>query len=213
MNIRRFILAMVIASAVAVVLFVVGAIRNHSFDYWYLTYNLVLAAIPLGVAIWLRTILERYTWRDWRSLILLIVWLLFLPNSFYILTDFIHLPETHRVDIIQDIVMLTQYSIVGFVMGFASLSLLHDAYLKRLKARTVTVLVYVTLWLASFAIYLGRELRWNSWDIVSNPVGLFGDVWSIIFHPFLHIGMISMLLSYFAMLMSLYWMLRVVVKK
>jgi len=208
MNIRRVVSGLLAASTVALALFVVGVLRNHTLDYWYLPYNLFLAAIPLALAVWLQRLLRTYDWKNWRTLGLGIAWLLFLPNSFYIVTDFIHLPETTRVDIIQDVVMLAQFSIVGFIFGFLSLSMLHESYLKHLKAKIITPLAYGVLLLASFAIYLGRELRWNSWDVVSNPIGLFGDIWSIIAHPLAHPGMISITLSYFLVLASLYWTLR-----
>ncbi|HET6746673.1 MAG TPA: DUF1361 domain-containing protein [Candidatus Saccharimonadales bacterium] len=205
MNFRLFTISLIVASIVAIGLFAVGALRNHTFDYWYLPYNLFLGAIPLALAVGLRKLLNTYNWKNWRTVALLIIWLLFLPNSFYIFTDYIHLPEVQRVDIVQDVIMLAQFSIVGFVMGFASLWLLHTAYLRHLRAKIITPLVGVVLLLSSFAIYLGRELRWNSWDVVSNPVGLFGDVWSIVAHPSAHPGLISVTLSYFAVLVTLYW--------
>lgn len=212
MNIRRISLGLMAASMVAVALFIVGAVRNQTWDYWYLPYNLFLAAIPFVLALWLRQLLEAYDWKNWRTISLAIAWLLFLPNSFYIVTDYIHLPEIQRVDIVQDVVMLAQFSITGFVFGFLSLGMLHEAYLKRMKEKIVTPLIYGVLLLASFAIYLGRELRWNSWDVVSNPVGLFGDVWSIVVHPSAHSGMVSIMLSYFFMLASLYWIVCIMKK-
>jgi uncharacterized membrane protein len=205
MNIRRFNMGLAVASTVAVLLFVVGALRNQTLDYWYLPYNLFLGAIPFVVALWLRALLKLYDWKNWRALTLFVIWLLFLPNSFYIVTDFIHLPETHRVDIVQDVMMLAQFSLLGFAFGFASLLLLHKAYLRQIKEKIITPLVVAVLFLSSFAIYLGRELRWNSWDVVGNPIGLFGDIWSIVVHPLMHPGMISVTLSYFAVLGSLYW--------
>ena len=209
----RFSIALALASAAAVVLFAVGALRNHTLDYWYLPYNLLLGAIPLVIAMWLRRLLRVYSWKNWRMLPLFIVWLLFLPNSFYIVTDYIHLPETHRVDMIQDVIMLAQFSMLGFVLGFTSILLLHRAYLRQIKAKIITPLIGLVLFLSSFAIYFGRELRWNSWDVVSNPVGLFGDVWSIVSRPLVHPGMISVTLSYFVVLASLYWCIWVVKDK
>src|ERR1043165_5993512 len=124
-------------SVVGIVLFVMGILRNQSLEYWYLVYNLGLAVIPLLLALWLNRVLRRRKWPGWLPLLLAFGWLLTLPNSFYIVTDFIHLPETQRVDIVQDVVMLMQFSIAGLAMGFLSVFLLHKAYARQLPPRVV----------------------------------------------------------------------------
>lgn len=189
-----------LASTVGMLLFAVGALRNGSLDYWYLPYNLVLALIPLALAVWLGRLLQRRKWYDWPLLILACFWLLLLPNSFYIVTDFIHLPETHRVDMVQDIVMLFHFSVLGLVAGFFSLFTLHRAYLRQLSSKIVTLGVALALLLSSFAIYIGRELRWNSWDIIVNPLPLLSDVLATLLNP----DAWFMALSFFGMMASLY---------
>jgi uncharacterized membrane protein len=53
-------------------------------------------------------------------------------------------------------------------------------YFKKLTINIITVLF---LFLTSFGVYLGRFLRWNSWDVLSNPFGLFNDVLVRIVYP------------------------------
>jgi len=204
---KKIVVALSCASGAAILLYLIGALRNQDFEYWYLTYNLGLAVIPLFLALWLRRLLKTRQWNEWRMLLLALTWLLFLPNSFYIVTDFIHLPETQRVDIVQDVVMLMQFSVVGLVLGFMSVYLLHKAYAKLLSARMLTLVVGMIFLLSSFAIYLGRELRWNSWDIVTQPWGLMRDVGDHLVNPGAHPEAFMMTFSFFIMLASLYGLL------
>ncbi len=209
---KQFWNAIALLVGVSIFLFVVGALRNQTLDYWYLPYNLALGVIPFGLALWAVKLMRRYSWQNWRPLLVSFAWLLFLPNSFYIVTDFIHLPETIRADIVQDSVMIMLYSLLGGFFGFSSLYMLHKEYLKHIRARFVTAGVVAVLFLASFAIYLGRELRWNSWDIISNPIGLFGDVLSIVFQPFSHPAVFWMtgtfLMTLVVIYTAIYWGMR-----
>src|SRR5687767_4877260 len=121
---KRFWVASAAAVGVAVILFGAGVFRNGTLDYWYLIYNLALAIVPLFLSIWIAHLLKKYPWKNWRLVVLTLMWLLFLPNSFYIVTDFIHLVDGRRADIVQDVVMLMQFSILGLVTGFVSLDML-----------------------------------------------------------------------------------------
>ncbi len=43
-----------------------------------------------------------------------------------------------------------------------------------------------TLFLGSFGVYIGRFLRWNSWDIVTNPFSLLVEIAKQFAMPFQH---------------------------
>jgi len=202
----KFIVWFGLANAVAILLFVVGVLRNQSFDYWYVVYNLVLAYIPLGLAFLLKHLVEKRAWRNWRVGLTGLLWLLFLPNSFYIVTDFIHLYEQPRIDIIQDVVMLLQFSVLGLLAGFASLSILHSLLLKKVGQRNSAVLVLGVLYLCSFALFLGRELRWNSWDVVVRPLGIVNDMALLWQDPAMGMSAFIVTLSFFGVLASMYFM-------
>src|SRR5690349_8459876 len=118
-----------------VTLFLAGVFRNGTLDYWYLPLNLLLGLIPLGAVVWLRFCVGRYGWKNWRTMLLSMTWLLFLPNSFYIVTDFIHLPEVARVDMVQDVVMLMHFSILGLLAGFTSVYMLHSLALNKVNSK------------------------------------------------------------------------------
>src|SRR5437762_3296801 len=96
----QFILALIIASSVSLALFAYGAWRNHSLEFGYLVWNLFLAWLPLLFAIRLVFVLRQKQWSSWEGIAWSLLWLVFLPNSFYMISDFIHLQEVQRVDVL-----------------------------------------------------------------------------------------------------------------
>jgi uncharacterized membrane protein len=161
--------ALLAASAWCVLLLVV---RKHEFGaagHAYLVWNLALAWIPFLLAILL---LASYARR--RSAIELIAvgaaWLLFLPNAPYILTDFVHLGEAHRL---YDTILIGSFAFTGLALGFASLLLVQLVVTRAGGALLGWVTAMGSLFLTSVGIYLGRVLRFNSWDAIQRPHRLF----------------------------------------
>jgi len=147
----------------------------------FMAWNLFLAAIPLGCAA-LLTWVER--WRLGAPL--LSGWLLFFPNAPYVLTDLLHLRARAGVPLWYDLLMLLSFAIVSLWMGFQSLHLVQVWIARKTSRFMAWGFVGVCLLLSGFGIYLGRFLRWNSWDIVSNPMKLLGDIWVRFADPLSH---------------------------
>lgn len=197
--------ALLTSSLVSIGLYLYGAIRNSSYDFSYLPGNLLLAWIPLLAAAALRVLLKREIWSAWRPLAASVIWLLFLPNTFYMISDFIHLHEVQRVDLLFDAVMFTSFIYTSVAIGFASLWLVHEELEKRLKSKAYYGIGTVLL-LCSFGIYIGRDLRWNSWDILTNPGGLLFDISDRLLHAASYPQMFVTVLSFFALLASMYYL-------
>lgn len=204
---KRLWQALAVASVVSIGFFGAGAVRNHTLDFWYLPYNLALAVIPLFLAIWLQRLLKTQSWERVLPLLATTLWILFLPNSFYIVSDFIHLTETPRVDIVQDVVMLAQFSFIGLAFGFISLFIVHREFIKRLSAKWAGAVATLLLLLCSFAFYLGRDLRWNSWDIILQPTALAVDIVQHLLNPLAYPQAFIITAGFFAMLSSMYFVI------
>jgi len=183
---RHVMRALLLLVGSSVVLFGVRALSYQSSDYWYLNWNLFLALLPLGFAWLLRRELQHRTWQAWQCIILSIMWLGFLPNSFYLITDFIHLQRITSGSLLYDIVMLLSFAISGLTLGYLSVALVHAELRKRLQRPAAEAMVAVVFLLCSFAIYLGRYLRWNTWDVLVNPAGLLFDVSDRFINPGLY---------------------------
>ena len=155
--------------------------------YAFLVWNLFLATVPLGFAF----LLERSGKpgeRPVRQSILLAAWLLFFPNAPYILTDLIHLvgKASPLVPKWYDLAMLLSFAFAGLIIGFSSLDRVQRFLVPRIGLPWSWAFVGVVMFLCGFGIYLGRFLRWNSWDIMARPMALFADIADRVIHPFDH---------------------------
>lgn len=204
---RQYFIALLISSCVSLGLFAYGALRNESTQFSYLVWNLFLAWIPLLFAVRLTHVLRYKLWSTWEAMSLSALWLLFLPNSFYMISDFIHLQEVRRIDILYDTLMFTSFIYTGVVLGFSSLYLVHMQLRKRMPEGEAAAWVGLVLALCSGAIYIGRDLRWNSWDIMTNPGGLLFDVSDRIVHISTYPHMLLTVITFFILLSSMYLLL------
>lgn len=189
---------------VSVVLYIAGAITNHSLQFDYLLWNLFLAWLPLVVTIGLLRSLRTNLWSSNWPLLLTLLWLLFLPNSFYMISDFVHVQDVTRHNVLYDIVMFTSFIFTAAMLGFSSLYVVHTELRKRVTSRAAWVLVGIIIFLCSFGIYLGRNLRWNSWDVLVNPAGILFDVSDHLIHPLSSGDLFTITVSFFILLSSLY---------
>jgi len=201
---ERVVASLVGLTMVSIGLFGVGALTNHSLQFAYLLWNLFLAWVPLGMMALLFRTLKTRLWSSWLPFCLTILWLVFLPNSFYMISDFIHIQDVARHDLLYDVVMFTSFIFTGALVGFCSLYLVHAELRKRVSMVSSSIWIGVILFLCSFAVYLGRDLRWNSWDVLVNPAGILFDVSDHLIHPLQHLNMFSTVGSFFVLLTSLY---------
>ena len=122
----------------------------------------------------------------WMLALLLCVWLLFFPNAPYILTDLFHLRLNSSMPVWFDLVLILLYAWTGLLFGFLSLWDIESVLRKGVKPWAVSVISVVLLFAGSFGIYIGRYLRWNSWDILTSPFRLLYDIGDRFVNPFAH---------------------------
>jgi uncharacterized membrane protein len=147
-----------------------------------LLWNLFLAALPFGLSAAMRLAARPPGAR----LLLPVgaVWLLFFPNAPYLITDLFHLEPRPGVPYWYDLALIMSCAWNGMMLGFASLLDMHALVRQRLGFWAGWLFVTVALGLSAFGVYLGRYLRYNSWNIFSNPFALFYDIIQRLLHPF-----------------------------
>lgn len=142
--------------------------------FLFLNWNLFLAMIPWFLSTYL---IIRKINNSFSMILVALIWIAFFPNSPYILTDLFHLRWDPQHGIIWfDLILILSFAWTGLLFGFISLQDIHTMLSKYLKEKWIYLLTIFFLLLSSFGIYLGRFLRWNSWDIIRQPQGLFSDI-------------------------------------
>jgi len=180
---RRLLFSLLVSNALSVALFFIRIIGSGTTRFSFLPWNLFLAWLPLLISTWLVWHAGRKGWLNWQGVVGTLLWLGFLPNSFYMLTDLVHLQSSGEINILFDTVLVVSYIFNGLVVGYLSLYQVHRALLKRLSAKRAHLTIWAVLLGVGFAIYLGRSLRWNTWDLLLHPSGLLFDVSDRIVHP------------------------------
>lgn len=140
------------------------SVAGHLRFAW-LFYNLMLAWIPLVLALFMWGLGKGGGRLVFSSA--MILWILFFPNSFYIVTDLVHSNKFGTDGIFHwfDLLMTTSFAIGGMFLGCLSLYLLHLFVRRHYGWRAGWGFAGGMLALGSFGIYLGRVLRLNSWDV------------------------------------------------
>jgi len=197
-------LALGCSSLVSIALFGVEAVRDNSIRFDYLVYNLFLAWIPLGLTLWLIHMLRTRLWSSWPSFLLTLFWLGFLPNTFYMISDYIHIQDIASGDLLFDVIMFSSFILNAFILGLVSLFLIHSELRKRVSSHTSWWMMSAAIFLVSFAIYIGRDLRWNTWDVFLNPASILFDVSDRLLNPKAHPEMFSTTFGFGVLIASIY---------
>jgi uncharacterized membrane protein len=105
----------------------------------------------------------------------LCIWLLFLPNAPYIITDLLHLRINTEVPVWYDSLLVFCYAMAGLQAGLFSLYLVQKMITRLYSAYISQLAVAGFVLLSSYGVYLGRFQRWNSWDLFTKPHRLLID--------------------------------------
>jgi uncharacterized membrane protein len=157
---------------------------TDSLIFGFLLWNLFLAAIPMGFAALFCAFNKSSNKIAMAGV--LAMWLLFFPNAPYILTDLLHLYPRRGIPFWYDLVLIFTFAWNGVMLGYLSLLFIHnkiELFYGKVKAWLFSL---ASLSLGAFGIYLGRFDRWNSWDILQEPIPLIKGIASYIIHPGLH---------------------------
>jgi uncharacterized membrane protein len=170
----------------------------------FLVWNLFLAWLPYCWSLWALSIHRRQPRRWWLLLLPGTLWLLFFPNAPYLVTDLMHLHTDPPVPLWYDIGMLISFAWAGCFLAVASLYAIHQIIRDYAGRALSWLLVLGMLGLCGLGIYMGRFLRWNSWDIFLYPTDVIGDIVHRLAHPFSNLQTYGVTLMFAAFLLVCY---------
>lgn len=172
-----------ISIMISIFLLAIRVKLTHSFFLIFLVWNLFLAFIPYAISTYLESVKQP---SKLNLLLTTATWLLFLPNAPYIVTDFIHLELNGNIMVWLDFLIISSFAFTGMALYYLSIMDMINIFMKYLNTMQLNFWLGVLFVLSAFGIYLGRFLRYNSWEIVQNPCMLFQDIFSIIIFPMHH---------------------------
>jgi uncharacterized membrane protein len=170
--------ALVLASALAWGLLAVRIERLGSWNYRWFAWNLILAWVPYLASLWVDRVRFRQPGHPWLLIVPGALWLAFLPNAPYIVTDFMHIRPNPDMPWLfwYDMIMVAIFAWTGCVLGASSLGIMQRIVAGYLGRATGWLFVLGTAGLCGIGIYLGRFEHWNSWDLLVNPRALAADL-------------------------------------
>lgn len=169
-----------IITGFAVLLCISRVMFFGSIHLLYLLWNMFLAFLPFLISSVLVWHIDHKKVSHVVVCISGIFWLLLLPNAPYIVTDLMHLEEISQAPIWYDAILFFSSATVGMLLYVHSL--FHIEYLlkKRYSGRRVRMILSFLLLFSSFGIYLGRFLRFNSWDVFTDSVNFYINIWRVL---------------------------------
>jgi uncharacterized membrane protein len=179
--------------------------------FLFLNWNLFLAFIPWALTS-LAAIRPLHKSKI-KTVLLVICWLLFFPNAPYLLTDLFYLRLKTNMPVWYDLLLFLSFAWTGLLCGFFSLWDIEKILRRFFKPLHTTLISAVFLFIGSFGIYIGRYLRWNSWDVITEPLGLMSDISYRFINPHEHPGTWGMTIFMGLFLNILYWSFRFIRKR
>ncbi|ADV70284.1 hypothetical protein SSUJS14_1214 [Streptococcus suis JS14] len=112
-----------------------------------------------------------------------LLWLFFYPNTFYMVTDIVHMHFANTVLWQRESMILFMLYVpsifFGVMAGVESVRLIFSAFSIKSYWLKLFMISGLSL-LSSFAIHIGRYARLNSWDIFTRPTVVIDEMLAVI---------------------------------
>jgi len=171
---------LILSSVLAIALLLIRVKITHSFYLLFLIWNLILATIPYLLSSYIKIDLSIKKY-NFKNLLLIGCWLLFIPNSFYLITDFVHLNHNNWLQFSFDFILLSSFTVAGFYFGILSVFSIQQQIQFFHNSKISYGFIIAISYLCAFGIYIGRFLRFNSWDVISYPIFLLESIYNSLF--------------------------------
>lgn len=191
--------------SLCVAMYLARVANSGEWTYLFVPGNLALAWMPLLFALGCRALYGN-AMPAGRALGAAsgVLWLLFLPNAPYVLTDLQHYQDSPLIAGWYDGLMLGAFVSTGMLLGLFSLYLMHGMVAAKAGAAVSWLAVLAAMPLCGFGIYVGRVLRWNSWDAIVAPGRLVGDLSRVATDPLMRSEAFAMTVGFGAFLAASY---------
>lgn len=194
---------LVLSVLFSVTLIMARMVYTGTLTYVFLIWNIFLGALPYFIT---RTITKNpaLTAGRFRFIPVFLLWLFWMPNSFYIITDLFHLGSTPNMPRWYDLALILSCAWNGLLLGVLSVRQMEKILQERAPKISGWWFIVPVMFLNAWGVYIGRFLRFNTWDIVSNPFVLMADILDMLVHPVENRYAWGMVLCYSVMMGIMY---------
>ncbi len=151
---------------------------NFNDNFQWMAVNVFLAL--LGVIF---SILIARTKNKILKIVFIILWLLFIPNTIYLVTDLQYLPWQIPAQslfltflIVAQFMILAFIGIVSYIYAMKPITVLIQKSRKKSQKFEVKSFVFIFNFIIAFGIILGKLQRTESWYVFSNPLRVISDI-------------------------------------
>lgn len=167
-----------IARIVFLLLIIISILKNNV--YGFMTLNLFLAYIPLELCLLLKLFKPRRKFEWPLFVIFSLIFVFMVPNTFYMITDLIHLNQ-FTFNFYQGLIivewMYFTFLVAGVLLALYLLILMfvemENFTTHRWLNRTI---ILIMMFLNGLGIYIGRFLRLHSVYIINEPLRIYREV-------------------------------------
>lgn len=181
--VNHLVYPLVLSTLLACGLFAARVYLSHERHLQFLVWNLFLAWIPYLCSLWTVALHRRNPQSWWYLLVPGALWLIFLPNAPYLVTDLLHLGDHPPFPIWYDIGLLAMFAWTGLFLAVVSLNAMQSVVREYMGGIVSWLFAFGAIGLSGFGIYLGRFLSWNSWDVILSPQEIIADIVPRFIHP------------------------------
>lgn len=174
----------------------------ENIKFIFLIWNIFLGWIPFVCSSYvLKNIDKKLSFKNFVFILLSIA---FLPNAVYLITDLIHLKPRADVALWFDAILLFCFSLLGLIYSTITLINIERISKYYLPKKWVLPLMLLLIFVSGYGVYLGRVLRWNSWDALVHPFQILIDTLHCVFHPFQN-KLAWLMTILFASIQAMFW--------
>ncbi len=172
--------------------------------YQNLIWNLFLAWLPYLFCLCVAVINQvRPSWW-WALIVPAVLWVIFLPNALYIVTDLNHLRNKATIPVWYDAGFLSIAAWTGLFLAIGSLNTMQKIVQSYAGKIAGWIFALMIIGLSGYGVYIGRFLRWNSWDILQDPLLIISDSLTPITNPLQSKDMIVFITMYTSLYLVTY---------
>jgi uncharacterized membrane protein len=165
-NIPKSIILLIIFS---IILNILRIIIWNKFSFVWVLWNIFLAILPFFVSSLLLKFNSDKSLSNSMFIIGGIIWLLLIPNAPYIITDLVHIGEIRAVPALYDSFLMFSSALAGLLLGAYSINHMEIILKTKYSRKISNIILLISIFFISFGMYLGRFLRFNSWDVFARP--------------------------------------------